>query len=164
MKAIFILITTVIIGTIDTQDNHNLINYDDNCDFELSVENNKSIKSTRETGAKFYLTLKNKSSNTSTYSLLSNNLDTPCGNKDLKKSGVNVSLNVTFKNELSRLEENEITLRSGESKRFMVYVTVPDGTKFNKWGCIEIEVNPKGCSSNSAKTVLSVYVPGISKN
>jgi hypothetical protein len=164
MKAIFILITTLIIGSTTPSNYKNQTNASlGSCDAELSVEKNRSVDSAGENGARFFLILKNKSFNKTTYVLSAKNLQKSCGNKNMKSSGVNVNLDVSFELDNPNLSQNEITLGSGESNKFIVNVTVPKGTSFKNWGCIEIEAKPDGCDFNNAKTILSVYVPDPSE-
>lgn len=164
MKAIFILITTLIIGSTTPSNYKNQTNASlGSCDAELSVEKNRSVDSAGENGAKFFLILKNNSFNKTTYVLSAKNLQEACGNKNMKSSGVNVKLNVSFELDNSGLPQNEITLNNGESNKFIVNVTVPEGTAYENWGCIEIEAKPEGCNSSNAKTILSVYVPDPSQ-
>ncbi len=139
-------------------------NYD-NCSAELSVEKNRSSKSADEEGAQFVLVLTNTSSVSKTFSLSARQLAQSCkkGNAQYNRgtqSG-NAALNIAFQtNGLQRKSSNnasEITLSSGESYKFIVNVTVPEGTPYNVWSCIEVEATASDCKSLSETTTLSVF-------
>jgi len=164
MKTIIILLTTFLASTFNI--NKNVDNYQD-CKADLSVEKNRSFKSADEEGTQFTLYLENTSSKTATYVLSTKNLEEPCDNlKGRANSGANVNLNVSIQSNngviSSSKGNNEVTLRSGETHKFFVNITVPEGTRYNTWSCIEVSATSKSCT-NSESTILSVFVPDPSE-
>lgn len=166
MKTLFILITTCFTGIFNYAGIETIDNLQ-NCRSELSVEKNRSFKSADEEGATFSLVLENKSSTSVSYQLSAKNLSTSCKNKAAEANGSknsNVSLEVSFQtNDTYMTESNTVIIGSGESLKFKVYVKVPNGTPFNRWGCVEVEAASQECGSDSLKTILSVYVPNPSE-
>ena len=160
MRTIVILLTTFMASIFNTSENS--VDYTQYCNADLSVYKDRTFKSANEDGASFTLTLKNTSTKSSTYSLLTKNLSEPCDNiKGRSSSESNVKLDVSIqsiKNNTRGGLGNEITLRSGESHTFIVNITVPDGTKYNSWSCIEVEAKSDNCASSSETTTLSVFV------
>ena len=166
MKIISILIALCFVS-INTDDIAN----SKNCESELTVEKNRNTRSADETGTSFRLVLKNTSSTTQTYYLSANNAATACTNNskyNQRSAGSkNVSLNVSLETKNSdhsqRSKLNEITLNSGQSYSFDVYVSVPKNTPYNTWSCIQVEAKSKSCGTLSSKTTLNVYVPDPSE-
>lgn len=166
MKLIATFITACLAVTLSKSDN-NVITLND-CSAQLNVEKNRSSKSADEDGAQFILTLTNTSKETKTFSLDSKRVSQPCGNNKAQyhrgTSSTNVDLNVSFQNNsLNRNASNtgsndKISLSSGESYRFIVNVTVPEGTPFNIWSCIEVEVKSTDCKAVLDSKTLSVFV------
>ena len=158
MKTIVILLTTFVASIFSASEN--TVDYYQDCNAELSVHKDRSFKSATEDGASFKLTLTNTSSKAATYKLSTTNLDEPCNNTgDRASAESNVKLDVAIQSHTLRaVPNNEITLKSGESYSFSVKVTVPNGTKYNKWSCINVEAKSKSCNSTTVKT-LSVFVP-----
>jgi hypothetical protein len=166
MKTIVILLTTIVASIFNMTDN--AVDNSQNCSAELSVKKNRNFESAVEDGASFILVLKNTSSKTATYSLSTTNLLEPCDNENSTTKNSrrnNVNLNVSIQsNSLSRgIPNNEITLKAGETYNFVVKVTVPKGTPYNSWSCIDVEAQSKNCTSGPAKTTLSVFVPDPSE-
>lgn len=161
MKTIIILLTAFMATTFNIKEN-NVESYQ-NCKAELSVEKNRSFKSADEEGTQFTLYLKNTSSKSATYILSTENLSEPCDNlKGRASSGTNVNLNVSIQGNNTLKGNNDITLRSGETHKFIVNITVPEGTRYNTWSCIEVSAKNKNCA-NSESTTLSVFVPDPSE-
>tara|TARA_R110002049_G_scaffold1498_5_gene11640 strand:- start:2011 stop:2484 length:474 start_codon:yes stop_codon:yes gene_type:complete len=157
MKAIFILLITLFIGSTITPKNKTNNALED-CDAQLSVWNNETTKLAGENGTRFILILKNTSSNTATYTLSAKNLENPCDLESAKSSGKYLPLSASFKLDDSK---NKITLSSGQSNKFAVKINIPIDASNSDWGCIEIEAKPEDCNTNNVKTVLSVYVPSL---
>ncbi len=152
MKLISILMMLCFINV-----NNEVINVG-NCNAELTVEKNRHNRSTDNGTARFRLVLKNTSNSKQTYQLSTMNMDKP-GNNKMKKNFKSLPDNVAFKflHKKSLKNANEVTLNGGEVYKFMVDVTVPDGTQYNTWGCIEVTATTAQCKS-TAKTFLNVYV------
>jgi len=163
MKTIVILLTTFVASIFNSSDN--TVEYYQDCNAELSVLKDRSFKSADEDGASFTLTLTNKSSKATSYTLSTINLLEPCDNKGGRATtGSNVKLNVSIQsNTLRAIPSNEINLKSGQSYTFVVNVTVPEGTKYNIWSCIDVQAQSKNCDSSALKTTLSVFVPDPSE-
>lgn len=138
--------------------------YSQNCKAELSVEKNRNTKSADESGADFWVVLKNTSSSTVTYDLSTYNLEESCATKNKMTTASNVKLDVKILSENSKaLVEKGISLKAGQSYRFKVFVTVPIGTKYNTWSCVEVRAIPGSCKQNIISTMLKVFVPDPSK-
>ncbi|WP_120200954.1 hypothetical protein [Ichthyenterobacterium magnum] len=165
MKVISILITMSFVAIISFSDSK-AISYKD-CKAELSVEKNRSFKSADEDGTQFSLVLTNMSLDSKTFYLSAKSLSEPCDNKakyNKRGSSTNVDLNVSLNSDnVNKSAINKITLRSGQTYKFKVNVSVPKGTPYNTWSCIEIEAKSKDCESKPEKTILSVFVPDPSE-
>ena len=53
----------------------------------------------------------------------------------------------------------QITLSAGQSYNFKIQESVPTGTPYYRWSCIEVQAKSDECNSISANTLLKVYVP-----
>jgi hypothetical protein len=157
MKTIVILLTTLVASIFNSSEK--TVEYYQDCNAELSVQKDRNFESATEDGANFILILKNTSSKSATYTLSTKNLLEPCYNNDDRSTTANVNLNVSLQtNTLKGASENKITLKSGQEYTFTVNVTVPKGTKYNSWSCIDVEAKSENCSTVT-KTTLSVFVP-----
>lgn len=138
------------------------------CSATLVVEKNRSSKSADEEGAQFILILTNTSRDTKSFNLSTKNLSEPCNNKTLQYNrgthSKNSVLDVSFqsfsasRNRLSNELQPNIKLDSGESYKFIVNVTVPKGTPYNTWSCIEVGAISTDCESTLDTETLSVFV------
>jgi len=174
MKATLIILSICLSSIVYSQ-NKKIVSGSQDCSAELNVEKNRNTRSANEDGANFTLILKNTSSFTTTYDLSTMNLSVPCNNNvdqksnGLKTSNTNVVLDVSLQTDdidnqaRKKLGKTEITLAGGQSYKFKVNVNVPKGTPYFTWSCIEVEAKSTSCSSSSAKTILSVYVPDPSE-
>ncbi|WP_299229414.1 hypothetical protein [uncultured Psychroserpens sp.] len=171
MKLISVLITVCLFAMSSNLDNK--VNNFNDCSAQLIVEKDRSFKSADEDGAQFILVLTNTSRDTKTFYLSARNLTAPCNNNNTqyhrRAASGNSNLNVSFqgydlsRNRINTTPSNEVQLRSGESYKFIVNATVPNGTPFNTWSCIEVEAKSEDCGSKSETTILSVYVPDPSE-
>lgn len=163
MKTIVILLTIFVASIFNSSDN--TVEYYQDCNAKLSVYKDRSFKSADDDGASFTLTLENKSSKTTTYTLSTSNLLEPCDNKGGRATtDSNVNLNVSIQsNTLRAIPSNEITIKSGQSYKFVVNVTVPEGTRYNSWSCIDVQAQSKSCDSSALRATLSVFVPDPSE-
>jgi hypothetical protein len=144
------LLTSLLFNSIHAQ----------NCKSELVVDKDRNTRSADEDGAEFTLILTNKDFSKATFNLTSVFLKESCSTNYNSTKMSNVKLDVSFKtSESYGLGSNSITLNAGESKSFKVLITVPDGTPFNRWSCIEIQANSGNCSNSDISTLLKVYVP-----
>lgn len=137
--------------------------YAQNCNSDLSVEKNRNVKSAGENGAVYLLTLTNNTSKTNTYHLASVFSDLSCANKNRQTRSANVTLNVAFEGNSSVITNNQITVGSGQSKKFKVRVTVPGGTPYRTWSCIQIQARAEHCNNAISETLLRVFVPDPSE-
>ena len=163
MKLIATLITACLAVTLYASEKNA-----SDCSAQLIVEKNRSSKSADEDGAQFILVLTNTSSDTRTFNLSSKNLSEPCNNKAQQYNrgtgSKNSVLDVSFqsmglsRNSMANTSNSNIKLNSGESYKFVVNVTVPKGTPYNTWSCIEVEVTSTDCESLSETKTLSVFV------
>lgn len=165
MKTLFILFATCFTGILNYSSNEASLNLQE-CHSELTVEKNRSYKSADQDGATFYLALTNQSSEAAIYDISSVNISGQCKNNNntLNLSDSNVETNIAIQQiDSDQLANSKINLDGGETFRFKVLVTVPAGTPFDRWSCIEVNAIPESCPSNSVKTILSVYVPNPSE-
>jgi len=164
MKTVFILLIASMASIFQTNNSIEINSYQ-NCSAELSVEKNRSFKSADVVeGTSFMLNLKNTSSRRSTFILSTKNISSSCSNNNsnLRARTENVDTDISLYSEISR-NSNLITLEQGETYSFKVNISVPEGTQYNKWSCIEVEATSNDCDSFSVKTVLSVYIPDPSE-
>tara|TARA_R110002050_G_scaffold243212_3_gene379718 strand:+ start:9554 stop:10051 length:498 start_codon:yes stop_codon:yes gene_type:complete len=148
-------------------------------DIELYVEKNRNYESTFKGNANFKLVLKNTSAKTTTYHLSTTKYLKPCSNEinktsvlnkksDKKNSKNNIDLNsfllnsnktVLSKHSKEKGGKNKVVLNGGQSYKFNVSVIAPEGTPYNRWGCIEVKATEDTSELNTASTILSVFVP-----
>jgi len=173
MKTLLIIIATIYSGLTSIPIT-NVIDLQQNCTAELSVNKNRNFESADHLdGTSFTVILKNTSTRSATYTISTNNLLQPCSNtiskninKDRNRSASsNVDLNVSIEtnnskdsNKSRKPSRPEIMIAGGQEYRFKVNISVPKETPFNTWSCIEVQARSNNCSSNSVKTVLSVFV------
>lgn len=169
MKTLLIIIATIYLGLTSIPIT-NVIDLQQNCTAELSVNKNRNFESADHLdGTSFTVILKNTSTRSATYTISTNNLLQTCSNtiskninKDRNRSASsNVDLNVSIETDNSKgsnTSRPEIMIAGGQEYRFKVNISVPKETPFNTWSCIEVEARSNNCSSNSVKTVLSVFV------
>ncbi|MEL6811375.1 MAG: hypothetical protein AAFP76_08585 [Bacteroidota bacterium] len=132
--------------------------FSQNCSAELTVEKDRNARSADQDGTEFWMTLSNTSSSTHSYSISTINLKESCASKNRMSDSPNVNLNVSVV--VDKATSNSISLRSGETKKFKVAVSVPKGTASNSWSCIEVQAQAEQCSAVVATALLKVYVPG----
>jgi hypothetical protein len=132
-----------------------------NCSANLTVEKDRNVKSASiGDGASFNMVLTNTSSEAATYFITTKSLKESCATQNKMTSAPNVILNVSLKgsNKLA-LSNNALTLKSGETKNFKVYATLPPKTPYNTWSCIEVIATSKECDQPAASTIVRVFVP-----
>ena len=137
--------------------------YAQNCNSVLRVEKNRNVKSVDDNGVLYLLTLSNNSTRSITYNLSSVFSDVSCANNNRQTRAANVRLNVAFEGTATELINNQITVRSGQSKNFKVRITRPEGTPFNTWSCIQIQAAGENCGNTITETLLRVFVPDPSE-
>lgn len=134
--------------------------FSQSCNASLALEGNKNIGSADEDGTQFVLIVKNESNQTQNYQLDSNFLTTSCATSNKANLGDNIPLDVYFKSQLnSALGSTRLTLSPNESQRINIDIQVPQGSPYNRWSCIALELNSDQCSSVVATRTLRVFVP-----
>lgn len=135
-----------------------------NCAATLVVDKDRNAKSADETGAQFTMTLTNTSGAVQEYSLGAAFLEQSCANSNRATKASNVRLDVGFQASKSKQTLSApLRLQPGQSYVFVANVQVPEGTPFNTWSCIEVEVTGKNCKEKVAASLLKVYVPDPSE-
>lgn len=163
MRTLFIFITTFYVGLMSTSSETEALNTLE-CQADISVEKDRNFKSADESGATFIMLLENKSTESAIFDISSQNITAQCSNNPIDPAEPNVQLNVSYLLfESDQTMYTKITMNAGQTYKFRVKVTVPNGTPFNRWGCIQINAKPELCHSYSVNTVLSVYVPNPSE-
>ncbi|GHC61632.1 hypothetical protein GCM10008083_28540 [Ulvibacter litoralis] len=138
--------------------------YSQSCNVELSVEKNRNTKSADESGAEFWMVLKNTSSSSASYDLSALSLEESCATKNKMTSAANVKLDVNIlSQESNSLAGKGISLKAGQTYKFKVFVTVPKGTKYGTWSCIEVKAKSSACKQDINGTMLRVFVPDPSE-
>lgn len=132
------------------------------CSADLSVAKDRHVKSAySDDPASFTMVLKNTSSKTISYTIATRDLKESCATKNKQTKAPNVSLDVEIElgGSSRPVAGNAITLRSGETRNFTIYASVPPKTPYNTWSCIEVSASADECSQVVASTILSVFVP-----
>lgn len=132
-----------------------------NCSANLSVEKDRSVKSAyKDDGATFNMLLTNTSSKADTYVISTKSLKESCATENKKTAAPNVTLNVSLMDrDQSAMSSNTFTLKSGETRRFKVYATIPAKTPYDTWSCIEVLATSKECDQAVARTTVRVFIP-----
>jgi hypothetical protein len=163
MKTLFIFLTAILTSVTYTPENL-IVDNSNNCSSELRVEKDRNFKSADEDGTSYKLILKNLSSASQTYALSTNYLSKPCSNtrsdSGQNANQYNVELNVSM---AFNRGNDQITLQPGQSEQFTINISVPEGTPYNSWSCINVEAKSDKCDSGSSSTILSVYIPNPSE-
>lgn len=133
--------------------------FSQNCNANLQVEKDRNSRSASENdGTSFWLVLTNTSSASRAFDISTVNLETSCDNQYNRTNQPNVELGLSLIASDSRSAlPAEINLAPGQSYRFRVDVSVPAGTPFNRWSCIEVQARTSSCT-NPATTALKVLV------
>lgn len=155
-KLHFVILFTFLIGF------GNILVFSQNCKATLKVEYDRNAGSATENGADFWMLLKNTSSTSLTFNLSTINLKEPCNTKGIPTGGANVNLNVEIQTESGgKFSKDQVSVSSGKTLKFKVRVTVPNGTRFNSWSCVEVQAKSNNCDVLSS--MLKVYVPDPSE-
>ena len=130
------------------------------CYGSLSVKNDKNVGTADEDGAQFELIVTNETGKSTEYKLSTNFLDTPCATTHRSNLGDNVQLKVSFKDKNHSSQENiKLILSPNESRKILIDVQTLKGQEYNRWSCIQIELDSEDCSNQIAKQLLRVFVP-----
>lgn len=127
------------------------------CNAKLDVLKGRKTRSTSNSGTYYKIIITNNGTSNDTYTLSSLNTNDNCSNSDNSSTATNVVLNISFvDNNLSPI--TTISINSGETLSFLVNVTVPSGTSFNKWCCTQITATSSICTNYNVNTTLHTLV------
>lgn len=136
--------------------------YAQTCESVFKVEKDRNFRSVDQDGTTYWLSLTNLSSFQKTYTVDLTDLVSPCNNNIHPMTGPNVSLELEVLDENSNPIGTQINVAAGQTYRFQINVSVPDGTTLERWSCVEVKVNTNNCV-NTLSTNLSIYVPDPSQ-
>lgn len=128
-----------------------------NCNASINVIKNRTVKSVPPEGISYPMNITNNGLEGNTFTLSALNINTSCSNTDGSSSANNVVLTSEFVDS-NYNNINEIYLNAGESKSFIVRITIPFGTSVGKWNCTEIIASSKACSNIKTGVVLHSLV------
>jgi uncharacterized membrane protein len=127
------------------------------CKAKLQVEKNRNSRSISPEGTQYRLEISNETFNQASFNLKAVDVNKNCTNNDGSSISNNVNLNFFFTDVDSNPISN-IVLNSGETKSFLVKLTIPSGTPYNRWNCTEIAATSNDCSNYSITTILHTLV------
>lgn len=133
------------------------------CRGTLEVEKNRNYSNTTRDGVYFTLLLTNNGSITDVYHLDALNSNSNCTNNDGSNSSENVNLTGNFV-DTNLVPITSITVSANETATFMIHLTVPQGTAFNKWNCTQINAKSSNCSNSILTTDVHTIVNNPSEN
>jgi hypothetical protein len=130
--------------------------YAQDCKVIIKAENN--IESVNTEGRVYFMELQNSGDQdlSLALSVVNNN---SCVNPDQSQGNSNVNLNAQIMTVDKQLIVGEILLKSNESYKFLVLVTVPEGTSINHWNCSEVKAISNECPALSFSLILNTYIP-----
>ena len=136
------------------------IAYSQSCNASLTLQSSKNVGTADEDGTQFVLMIKNNSSKSMDFELNTNFLSTSCASSNKANVGDNIPLDVHFiRNGNSSLGSMRLSLSPNESRTINVDVQVPARSPYNRWSCIQLELNSEQCSNLVATQLLRVFVP-----
>ena len=133
------------------------------CNAILEVEKNRNYNNTNEDGAYFKLELTNKGNSTDIYNLSAQNINASCSNNDKSSTSENVNLISSLLDSNSE-PITSITVLPNQKVVFLIHLVVPQGTKFNKWNCTQINAISSNCTNYKVNTVVHTIVNNPSEN
>jgi hypothetical protein len=130
--------------------------YAQDCKVFITAENN--IESVNSEGRTYFMELQNSGSQelNLVLSVVNNN---SCVNPDQSSGNSNVNLNAQIMTVDKQLIVGNILLKPNEVYKFLVLVTVPEGTPINHWNCSEVKAIPDECPDLSFSLILNTYIP-----
>ncbi|CAM2943056.1 hypothetical protein SAMN05444143_1122 [Flavobacterium succinicans] len=134
-----------------------LIHAQNSCKSKLQVEKNRNSRSISSEGTQYRLLISNETSNQASFNLKAIDINKNCTNNDGSSTSNNVNLNFFF-TDVDSNPISDIVLNSGETKSFLVKLTIPSGTPYNRWNCTEIAATSNDCSNYSITTILHTLV------
>ncbi|CAM3088235.1 hypothetical protein [Flavobacterium frigoris] len=128
------------------------------CNATLKVEKDRNIQSSSSTAGSYYvMILTNNSSFSENFSLNTFNVNSTCSNNDGTNTSSNVNLETSFF-DINQQPISQIIISSGQSVNFLVKVSVPIGTDFDKWCCTQIIAESSNCPNYKVTTVVHTQV------
>jgi uncharacterized membrane protein len=116
------------------------------CNADLSAFNNRNSRSTSSSGTYFKMTITNKGTTSDVYNLSSVNINNSCVNSDGSSNLLNVNLNISY-TDINLNSITTIAINAGETKNFLVHVTIPTNTPLNRWCCTNILATSSICTN-----------------
>lgn len=127
------------------------------CNANLDVAKNRNIRSTTNEGTYYKMSITNNGLSDDEYSLSSLNINNICTNTDGSSTATNVALNISFEdNNFNPI--TEIIIGPGKTLTFLAHITVPIGTPFDRWCCMQVTAASNICPSYKVNTVLHTLV------
>lgn len=133
------------------------ITFAQTCSANLDVLKGRKTRSTTSSGTYYKMTITNNGSSNDIYNLSFLNTNNICTNSDNSSTATNVVLNITFA-DINLNSISTIAVNSGETLIFLVHVTVPLGTSFDKWCCTQITATSSICNNYKVNTSLNTLV------
>lgn len=127
------------------------------CRAEFKVEHDRNARSVTPDGTYYKMEISNFGASSDSYILSSLDVNKSCSNPDGSLTAMNVFLNIEFLDK-SLKPIKEIKVNAGETVTFFAYVTVPKGTPFDKWSCIQVIAKSKVCPNSNMDTILHTLV------
>lgn len=133
------------------------------CRATLGVEKDRIYSNAGEDGAYFTLVLSNTGNSDDVYNLSVLNINSSCSNNDGSSSSQNVNLIGSFLDN-SNVPITSISLPANQTATFSVHLTVPQGTAYNKWNCMQINATSTNCANYTVNSVVHTIVNNPSEN
>lgn len=133
------------------------------CNTTLKVEKDRNYSNAGNDGAYFTMEITNNGNSTDVYNLSALNINGNCSNNDQTSTSQNVNLISSFLDN-SSVPINSITVSSQQTATFLIHLTVPQGTSYNKWNCTQINATSTNCTNYTASTVVHTIVNNPSEN
>lgn len=128
-----------------------------NCLADFEVYKGRNVRSSPLDGTYYTLTINNRGQLATSFILSAENINATCSNTDGTTSKGNVEVKANFM-DLNRNPIGEISVNSGQTAKFLVHITVPQGTPINKWCCTQVVAKSTRCTNYSVNTVLHTLI------
>ncbi|OXA77900.1 hypothetical protein SAMN05444397_1143 [Flavobacterium aquidurense] len=133
------------------------------CSSTLEVEKNRNYNNAGNDGAYFTMVLTNDGNSLDVYNLSALNINGNCSNNDQSSTSGNVNLISGFLDN-SSVPINTITVPAHQTATFLLHLTVPQGTPYNKWNCMQVNATSTNCTNHTVSTVVHTIVNNPSEN
>ncbi|MEN2413371.1 Fn3-like domain-containing protein [Flavobacterium mesophilum] len=133
------------------------------CKATLGVEKDRYYSNAGDNGAYFTLVLTNTGNSDDVYNLSALNINSNCANNDGSSTSQNVNLVASFLDN-SNVPITSISLSANQTATFSIHLTVPQGTAYNKWNCMQITAASSNCANYTVSTVVHTIVNNPSEN